>query len=135
MANKHVEELNALYVEAINNGFDVTSDEVNDYIKELKNILKNAENQEEIKSVMNAFDSEDEYWDYEYTVYQKQLPVQKYVKSLEENFVKKESSKLSSEEAAGRRDDEFEKIKDNLVKKQNFKKVNSNKDINSKFEN
>ena len=48
--------------------------------------LNKPENKEQLNSVLKGFGSEDEYWDYEYMVYQKQLPIQKYVKSLENDY-------------------------------------------------
>ncbi len=34
-------------------------------------------------AVINQFESEDAYWEYEFEVYRKSLPIQNYVKSLE----------------------------------------------------
>lgn len=80
-AIKYVEEYNALYVDAVNNGFDVTEQEVDKYITDLKTMAKQAENSEDVKKVISQFKSEDEYWDYQKIVCQKQLPIQKYVQS------------------------------------------------------
>lgn len=113
-ALKYIEEYNAMYVEAINNGFDVTEKEVDEYISALKITVKQAANSSDVEKVIAQFESEDEYWEYEKNVYQKQLPVQKYVATLG--------------------DEELEKIQEAAVKKQKFKKVNNIKDIDRKFE-
>lgn len=86
-AKEYAREYNALYVEAVKNGFDATTEEVKTYVDNLKAELNKPENREQLDSVIKGFGSEDEYWGYEYMVYQKQLPIQKYVKSLERTFV------------------------------------------------
>ena len=48
----HVEEQNALYVEAIKNGFDVTDDEVKAYIEELKKNINNSDNKDEVMEIV-----------------------------------------------------------------------------------
>lgn len=130
-AEEHVKEQNALYVEAVNHGFDVTTKEIKEYLTELKKILKDAENQEEVQDVMNGFDSEEEYWEYQYEVYQKLLPVQKYVKYLEKQFKQKSSAPI--EEVQDKWDAKFEKMKDKFVDEQNFEKVDNADDIHKKF--
>ena len=113
-ALKYIEEYNAMYVEAVNNGFNVTEKEVDEYILALKTTMKQAANASDVEKIIAQFESEEEYWEFEKMVYQKQLPVQKYVATLE--------------------DVELEKIQEAAVKKQKFKKVNSEKDIDEKFE-
>ena len=113
-ALKYIEEYNAMYVEAVNNGFNVTEKEVDEYISALKTTMKQAANASDVEKIIAQFESEEEYWEFEKMVYQKQLPVQKYVATLE--------------------DVELEKIQEAAVKKQKFKKVNSEKDIDEKFE-
>lgn len=132
-ADEHVKEQNALYVEAVKNGFDVTSEEIKEYLKELKIMLNSAENQEEVKDIMDGFESEEEYWEYEYYVYQKLLPVQKYVKHLEEQFKQKQKSNMTTEEIENKWDLKFEKIKDKLVDKQNFDEINNASEIDKEF--
>ena len=83
-AIKYVEEYNAMYVEAVNNGYNVTEKEIDEYVTDLKVMAEQAENSYDVKKVIDQFDSEDEYWNYQKNICNKQLQVQKYVKSLEQ---------------------------------------------------
>ena len=74
-AKEYAQEYNALYVEAVKNGFDATDEEVKTYVDKLKAELNKPENREQLDSVIKGFGSEDEYWDYEYMVYQKQIQI------------------------------------------------------------
>ena len=59
-AVKYMEEFNAMYVKAIKAGFDVTDEEVDNYIADLKKMSDEAENADDVKKVIAQFDSEDE---------------------------------------------------------------------------
>lgn len=130
-----VEEQNALYVEAIKNGFEVTDEEVKVYIEELKESIEHAENKDEIMGVINAFDSEEAYWEYEFEVYKKLLPIQKYVKSLEKKYVDKHIDELDNQDVLESWDKEFEKVKEELVEEQNYERVKTANDIDKEFVN
>ncbi len=112
-AVKYVEEYNAMYVEAVSKGYDVTEKEIDEYISELKAMTMHAENSKDVKKVMAQFDSEDEYWNYQKEVCKKQLPVQKYVKSLEEEYLKNGDITAWN--------DELNKIKEEAAKKQQYR--------------
>ena len=99
-AKEYAQEYNALYVEAVKNGFDATDEEVKTYVDSLKEELNKPENKEQLNSVLKGFGSEDEYWDYEYMVYQKQLPIQKYVKSLENDYNNAHQDEFTEEQLA-----------------------------------
>ena len=129
----YVEEENALYVEAIKNGFDVTDEEVKEYVEELKKNIENAENKDEIMGIINAFDSEEDYWEYEYEVYQKLLPIQKYVKSLEQKYLDKHMDESKNQDILEDWDKEFENIKEKFVEEQGYESVKTNNDISKKF--
>lgn len=132
-AVKYMEEFNAMYVKAIKAGFDVTEEEVENYINDLKKIADEAENADDIKRVIAQFDSEDEYWEYEKEVYQKQLPIQKYVESLENDYVKKSGTDLNNESGTQLWNKKLAEIKEKAAKEQNYKKVKSVNDIDNKF--
>lgn len=134
-AVKYVEEYNAMYVEAVKNGFDVTEDEVDKYISNLKNLADTAENADDVKKVIAQFDSEDDYWNYQQIICQKQLPIQKYVESLEKEYADNIGDNLSSDENISMWNDELNKIKEDAAKQQQFRKINSTNDIDKKFEN
>lgn len=133
-AIKYIEEYNALYVEAVNNGFDVTKNEVDEYISNLKTMVKQVENSYDVKKVIDQFESEDEYWNYEKNVYKKQLPIQKYVKSLEDKYSNHIGDNIDSAENIAKWNNELNKIKKEAVQKQQYKKINSISEIDKKFE-
>lgn len=116
------------------NGFDVTQEEVKEYIEELKILVKEAANYEEIKKLISQFDSEEEYWEYEKRVYEKQLPIQKYVQMLENEYVANHGAEDSDSNSGEMWNNELDKIKKNAVKKQNYKKVGILNSIDEKFE-
>lgn len=132
-AVKYMEEFNAMYVKAIKAGFDVTDEEVDNYIADLKKMSDEAENADDVKKVIAQFDSEDEYWAYEKEVYQKQLPIQKYVESLESDYVKKPGTDVNNESGTKAWNKDLDKIKEKAAKEQKYKKVKSVKDIDNKF--
>ena len=66
--------------------------------------------------MLKGFGSEDEYWDYEYMVYQKQLPIQKYVKSLENDYNNAHQDEFTEEQLAQNWNTKLDSIKKKLVK-------------------
>jgi len=125
-AIKYEEQRQALYQAAIANGYSVTDKEVKDYLETLKATINSATNKDDVKSLISQFDSEDDYWKFEFKVYKKDLPIQKYVHSLEEKFNKKSST--DSLQSGGSSDNgewttQYEKIKKDLVKEQKYKMV------------
>ena len=133
-AKEYAQEYNALYVEAVKNGFDATDEEVKTYVDSLKEELNKPENKEQLNSVIKGFGSEDEYWDYEYMVYQKQLPIQKYVKSLENDYNKVHQDEFTEEQLAQNWNTKLDSIKKKLVKEQQFKDVQKPVDIGQSFQ-
>ena len=125
-AIKYAMKREALYEEAINNGYTVTDEEVRAYLEELKEVINSADNKEEALQVIKAFDSEKEYWDFEFEVYKKDLPIQKYVESLEVMY-KAKDAKLSEQTVQTDYEEDFnsffEKYKEKLAEEQNYKLV------------
>lgn len=78
LAEKDAMERNALYVAAIQNGYEVTEEDIDDWLKELRTMLEN-DTTGAYQSAMEGFESEDAYWEYEYEVYRVDLPIQNYV--------------------------------------------------------
>ena len=83
-AVEYYKEYDALYAKAIEAGFDVDDEEVKSYVESLKEMSKTAVNSEDVKKIISAYPSEDDYWKHMLEVYKKQLPVQKYVAWLDE---------------------------------------------------
>ena len=125
-AIKYMMKREALYAEAVRNGYDVTDDEVRVYLEELKQTIASADNKEDVEAVIKGFGSEDEYWEYEFNVYKKDLPIQKYTESLKAEY---ENNNISSEvQGISVNSDEdfndfFERYKEELVEKQNYQKI------------
>lgn len=125
-AIKYMMKREALYAEAVRNGYDVTDDEVRVYLEELKQAIASADNKEDVEAVIKGFGSEDEYREYEFNVYKKDLPIQKYTESLKVEY---ENNDISSEvQGISVNSDEdfndfFERYKEELVEKQNYQKI------------
>ena len=119
-AETYLLEREALYQEAIKNGYTVTDEEVWTYLDELKKIIDSAENKEDVYAIMSAFDSEDEYWAYEFKVYQKNLPIQNYVKSLETQFYEEYSTSEKAKGIEQTCEDYFENYKQELVQQKQY---------------
>ena len=119
----YVEEYMALYLEAVRQGFDVTEEEVRDKIESLKEMLSGEENAALLSQMMTGFSSEEAYWEYEYQVYQKSLPIEKYRMKLENDFF------ADGEHDRGNEADQdawiswYDAYKEELVKKQAFQPV------------
>ncbi|MDD3361495.1 MAG: hypothetical protein PHW34_07480 [Hespellia sp.] len=79
-------EREAMYEKALQEGYDVTDEEVDEYLNELKSMMSTAENKTDIEVLISQFDSEEEYWQYQKEVYRKNLPIQKYVSDLQQQY-------------------------------------------------
>lgn len=83
-AKEYLMEREELYQKAVDAGYSVTDEEVEEYLDSLKELIYSSENGEEQLAIsMNYFENEDEYWDYEFLVYQKNLVIQKYNEDMD----------------------------------------------------
>ena len=121
-AQKDAEERNALYVEAMKNGYSVTDDEVYEWLDELRAILEE-DTTGVYQSAMEGFESEEAYWDYEFEVYKIDLPIQKYVSAKEQKFYKNNPEVLETDIPYNSWHDAFEDLKEDLAAEQNFQIV------------
>ena len=133
MAVEYMEEYNAMYAEAIANGYDVSDSELKDYIQNLKVDFENCNNSEELKKEIEQFESEEDFWKYQETIYKKKLPVQKYVAALEKEFNEGTTADIFDNENTNLWNEELDEIKKRASKKQQYKRVKTKKDIHSKF--
>lgn len=53
---KYMKEFNVMYVQALNNVFYVTEQDVDDYISELKKLSEEAENADDVEKVIAQFE-------------------------------------------------------------------------------
>lgn len=116
-AEEYMMQYEAMYYQAIHAGFEVTDDEVRCYINELKNAVETANNRIEIRAVIEQFESEEAYWEYEFEIYKKSLPIQQYVKELEKEY----SEKIILNDTSDDWNKEFENIKRDAVQKEKYK--------------
>ncbi|MFA9379284.1 MAG: hypothetical protein ACERKZ_21445 [Lachnotalea sp.] len=128
---EYVTEREALYQAAIQNGYSVTDEEVLAYLEELKEIINEADNKEDAMEVISQFDSEQDYWDYEFSVYQKDLPIQNYVADLEKEYMQASanSNSIASDSSDASEIEEnwqasYEELKKELVADEEFEIIN-----------
>lgn len=90
-----------------------------------------ADNKSDADAIMSQFNSEEDYWEYEFYVYKKNLPIQNYVRDLEKNFNANQVDTYSEEDDNAETNTEdawisyFEQYKKMLVEQQKFEKSNS----------
>lgn len=124
-AIKYMCQREALYQAAIENGYSVTDEEVWDYLEELKITINNVDNKEEILAMIRQFETEEDYWNFEFAVYQKNLPIQRYVHDLEQTFM--QASVYSDEQFVVKENEweqYFEEMKEELMLKEEYQIVN-----------
>ena len=97
---------------------EVTEEDIDDWLKELRTMLEN-DTTGAYQSAMEGFESEDAYWEYEYEVYRVDLPIQNYVSSLQID------TNVSADSENGNSDtDAFSELKQRLADEQDFKLTN-----------
>ena len=52
-----------------------------------KKVIKGATNKDEAQALINQFDSEEEYWQHEFEVYKINLPIEKYLNSVKQDYL------------------------------------------------
>ena len=113
----------SVYEEATAEGYNVTDDEIKAYLGELKKTMGKADNKVQVDALIKGFGSEEKYWDYEFSVYKKDLPIIRYQEALEKQYNDK-NMKLRLDTVKPTYKEGFggflEKYKEALVKDQNF---------------
>lgn len=120
-ADRYVKEREALYAAAVEAGYTATEEEIHDYLDNLKKTIETVDNKDEVMAVMESFPSEEEYWEYEFTVYSKNLPIEKYVQDLKEDYLKENGLDKETSESEISWQEHFKNVKRELVEKQNYK--------------
>lgn len=119
---KYLKEYETLYTAAIEKGYTVTETEVAEYVKGIKESFHSAEIDSESKKQMNAliqqFDTEEDYWKYEESVYEKSLPIQKFVGDLQKKYYKDNKSATQDDW-----NDFLEKYKNHLITQEKYAEV------------
>lgn len=112
----------ALYQKACEMGYFVADQEVWDLLAEYKKAMKNADNREELEQIISQFDSEQDFWNYEFAVFSNDMVTQKYVQDLEKAFNEQNKFKDMNEYNSAWHE-YFNRIKDDLVNEENFQVV------------
>jgi hypothetical protein len=120
-AQEYARERNALYAAAIENGFTVTDEDINNYLEDRKEEIKSIISDDEYQELCEKYGTEDDYWAFEFEVYKINLPIQNYTKSLESEYKDSNSSITDDLELDQMWTEEYEIIKQKLVEEQNFK--------------
>lgn len=115
----YMAEREVLYLQAIEAGYEVSDAEVDAYLQELKALIAVADNKEDAQIIISQFGSEDEYWDYQFKVYKKNLPIQRFVADLENDFMKS-NQQLDVAERESAWLEYFESYKQELVEAENL---------------
>jgi hypothetical protein len=119
-AQEYARERNALYAAAIENGFTVTDEDINNYLEDRKKEIKSIISDDEYQELCAKYGTEDDYWAFEFEVYKINLPIQNYAKSLESEYKDSNSSITDDLELDQMWTEEYEIIKQKLVEEQNF---------------
>ena len=112
----------ATYQRAIAVGYSVSDDEINDYLDDLKVTINDSINSEEAQALISQFGSEEEYWQHESEVYKINLPIEKYLESLKQEYLKNSISTQSNNQEAEETIENYnryiEEVQSELVKQE-----------------
>ena len=131
-AVRTAEERNALYVAAIQNGYEVTDQEIYEWLNELRGMLEQ-DDTGVYEAALKGFESEEAYWRHEFEVYRISLPIQNYIADKQKEFCsnyQKANVKTEGDDPAAESEDAYndwsnglEDLKEKLVKEQMFQKA------------
>ena len=114
----------ATYQRAIAVGYSVSDDEINDYLDDLKVTINDSINSEEAQALISQFGSEEEYWQHESEVYKINLPIEKYLESLKQeylqNSISTQSNNQEAEETIENYNRYIEEVQSELVKQEQY---------------
>ena len=123
-AVEYMLQRDATYQRAIAVGYSVSDDEINDYLDDLKVTIKDSINSEEIQALISQFGSEEEYWQHESEVYKINLPIEKYLESLKQEYLKNSISTRSNNQEAEETIENYnryiEEVQSELVKQEQY---------------
>ena len=122
-ALEYCEERSALYHAALQARYEVTDKEIRDYLDRLKTMIEGSEGEDMYRQVMENFESEEDYWDYQYMVYEMNLPIEKYVAAQKEVYFSQNGYASGDMEGETEWTEALETLKDELRLKQEFQVV------------
>ena len=123
-AVEYMLQRDATYQRAIAVGYSVSDDEINDYLDDLKVTINDSINSEEAQALISQFGSEEEYWQHESEVYKINLPIEKYLESLKQEYLKNSISTRSNNQEAEETIENYnryiEEVQSELVKQEQY---------------
>ena len=123
-AVEYMLQRDATYQRAIAAGYSVSDDEINDYLDDLKVTINDSINSEEAQALISQFGSEEEYWQHESEVYKINLPIEKYLESLKQEYLKNSISTQSNNQEAEETIENYnryiEEVQSELVKQEQY---------------
>lgn len=112
----------ATYQKACREGYSVTDQEIWDFINEYKLTIKEAENYNELEQIMSQFDSEQDYWNFQFSIYKKDLVIIKFIQDYQADFNQNNNFQDASERDAAWSAC-YDKLRNDLVAEENFQIV------------
>jgi len=112
----------ALYQKALREGYSITDQEVWDYVNELRAHVDEAINKDEMREIISQFDSEQDYWNFQFSLCKEELVSKKYVEQLRAVFESENSFDNEEEHDAAWRE-YHNKLKEEVLKEENFQIV------------
>ena len=101
--------------------------EINDYLDDLKVTINDSINSEEAQALISQFGSEEGYWQHEFEVYKINLPIEKYLESLKQEYLKNSISTQSNNQEAEETIENYnryiEEVQSELVKQEQYEIV------------
>ena len=123
-AVEYMLQRDATYQRAIAAGYSVSDDEINDYLDDLKVTINDSINSEEAQALISQFGSEEGYWQHEFEVYKINLPIEKYLESLKQEYLKNSISTQSNNQEAEETIENYnryiEEVQSELVKQEQY---------------
>ena len=123
-AVEYMLQRDATYQRAIAAGYSVSDDEINDYLDDLKVTINDSINSEEAQALISQFGSEEGYWQHEFEVYKINLPIEKYLESLKQEYLKNSISTRSNNQEAEETIENYnryiEEVQSELVKQEQY---------------
>lgn len=123
-AVEYMLQRDATYQRAIAVGYSVSDDEINDYLDDLKVTINDSINSEEAQALISQFGSEEGYWQHEFEVYKINLPIEKYLESLKQEYLQNSISTRSNNQEAEETIENYnryiEEVQSELVKQEQY---------------
>ena len=123
-AVEYMLQRDATYQRAIAAGYSVSDDEINDYLDDLKVTINDSINSEEAQALISQFGSEEGYWQHKFEVYKINLPIEKYLESLKQEYLKNSISTQSNNQEAEETIENYnryiEEVQSELVKQEQY---------------